>query len=316
MTRGGADLGTMFGAGRVETFLGLPAVHLAALPSGLPAVVFGAGAGTSYGSVGAYCLTGPQAIRAAGATYAANLGHQNFDLGGPTFPGAAAGDAGDLPVQDGAHAANRALIRAATERILAAGAVPVLIGGDDSVPIPLLQAFEGRRIHVLQIDAHIDWRDEVQGERWGLSSTMRRASEMAHVAGIVQVGQRGIGSARPGDVAEAEAWGVTFVPARALAREGGAAAVAAVPAGAEVAVCLDCDALDPAIMPGVIGRTAGGLSYWDVLELIAAVGEKARIASFDIVEFMPERDVDGLGAMTAAQLLAGVLGLIARQSGV
>lgn len=249
-------------------FLGLPSVDLAALPGGLPAVVSGAGAGTSYPSVGAYCIAGPEVIRAA------------------------------------------------TERILAAGAVPVRIAGDDSVPIRLLQAFDGRRIHVLQIDAQIDWPDEVQGERWGLSSTMRRASELAHVAGIVQVGQRGIGSARPGDVADAEAWGVTFVPARAMARDGIARAVAAIPAGVGVAVCLDCDALDPAIMPGVIGRTAGRLSCREVLELIAAVGEKARITTFDMVEFMPERDVDGLGAMTAAQLLASVLGLIARQSGV
>lgn len=314
MTGGGADLGTMFGAGRAETFLGLPAVDLENLPAGLPAVIFGAGAGTSYASVGAYCWGGPAAIRAAGATYAANLAHQNFDLGGPCFPGAVAGDAGDLEVVDGAHEANRALIRAATERTLAAGSVPVLLGGDDSVPIPLLQAFEGRHLHILQIDAHVDWRDEVQGEKWGLSSTMRRASEMAHVAGIVQVGQRGMGSARPGDVADAVAWGVTFVPAREVAREGFARALAAIPEGAEVAVCLDCDALDPAIMPGVIGRTAGGLFYWDVVELIEGVGRKARIAAFDMVEFMPERDVDGLGAMTAAQLLATVLGLIARQS--
>ena len=57
--------------------------------------------------------------------------------------------------------------------------------------------FAGRQVVILQIDAHIDWRDEVGGEHWGLSSNMRRASEMAHVTGIVQVGQRGIGSARP-----------------------------------------------------------------------------------------------------------------------
>jgi agmatinase len=80
-----------------------------------------------------------------------------------------------------------------------------------------------------------------------------------------------------------------------------------------VIICLDVDALDPAIMPAVIGRTAGGLSYWQVLELVGAVAEKARIAGFDMVEFMPERDIDGLGAMVAAQLLAGAMGIVARQ---
>ena len=62
-----------------------------------------------------------------------------------------------------------------------------------------------------------------------------------------------------------------------------------------------------------IGRTAGGLGYWPVLELIAGVAEKARIVGFDMVEFMPERDIDGQGAAVAAQLLAAVMGIVARQ---
>jgi len=81
----------------------------------------------------------------------------------------------------------------------------------------------------------------------------------------------------------------------------------------EVIVCLDLDALDPSVMPAVMGRTAGGLSYWQVLELVGAVAEKARIAGFGMVEFMPDRDIDGQGAMLAAQLLAAVMGVAARQ---
>jgi agmatinase len=50
-----------------------------------------------------------------------------------------------------------------------------------------------------------------------------------------------------------------------------------------------------------------------VLELVGAVAERARIAGFDMVEFMPERDIDGLGGMVAAQLLAAVMGIVARQ---
>ena len=106
-------------------------------------------------------------------------------------------------------------------QILDAGAVPILLGGDDSLPIPMLEAYAGRgRFTILQIDAHIDWRDEVQGERLGLSSGMRRASEMAHIERIIQVGQRGIGSARPSDLADARDWGVTFFPARGVAQAG------------------------------------------------------------------------------------------------
>lgn len=311
-----ASLAEMFGAGAEgQTFLGLPRVeHLARTQADI--VLIGAAGCTPYGSVGFYCAEGPDAIRQAGAAYGKNLAHANFDLGGPVLPeGVVAVDAGDLPQDPQDAAGNRARIFGAVTEVLDKGAVPVLIGGDDSLPIPMLEAFGGRGkpIVILQIDAHIDWRDVVDGERLGLSSTMRRASEMPHVAQIIQVGQRGIGSARMGDWQDALAWGVSFVPGGEVAREGVWRAIDLIPEGAEVVVCLDVDALDPGIMPAVIGRTAGGMTYWQVLELIGGVAEKARIAAFDMVELMPERDIDGQGALLAAQVLAGVLGIIARQ---
>jgi agmatinase len=177
----------------------------------------------------------------------------------------------------------------------------------------MLGAYAGRGpLTVLQIDAHIDWRDEVQGERWGLSSTMRRASEMGHVERILQVGQRGIGSARPGDLADARASGVEFVPAAEVARAGVGRAVGLIPEGAEVVVVLDCDALDPSVMPGVIARVPGGLGYWDVLGLLEGVAGKARIAGMAVTEFMAPRDIDGQGAAVAAAIVTSALGLIAR----
>ena len=312
---GNKALGTMFGAAGASTFMGLPGCKdLDRLTARI--ALIGADGCTPYPSVGFYCAGGPSAIRAAGAPYAANLAHMNFDLGGPVFPGAvAAVDLGDLPVAEGDAAGNRALLQATVGKVLDRGAVPFLLGGDDSLPIPMLAAFagRGRLLTILQIDAHIDWRDEVGGERLGLSSTMRRASEMGHVGRIIQVGQRGIGSARPGDVAEAQAYGVQFVPAGDVARSGIGPVVDLVPRGSDLVICLDLDALDPAVMPAVIGRTAGGLSYWQVLDLISAVAEKARIAAFDMVEFMPDRDIDGQGAALAAQLLAAAMGIVARQ---
>jgi agmatinase len=240
----------------------------------------------------------------------------DFDLGGPVFPGAVdAVDAGDLPQDDADPAGNRARIFGAVSQVLDRGGVPLLLGGDDSLPIPMIEAFgaRGRSYTILQIDAHIDWRDEVGGERLGLSSTMRRASEMGHVEAIVQLGSRGIGSAREADLRDALDWGVEFVPAGEVARDGVWRAVDLIAPGSEVIICLDLDALDPTVMPAVIGRTAGGLSYWQVLELIGGVAEKARIAGIDMVEFMPGRDIDGMGAMVAAQLLAAVMGIVARQ---
>jgi agmatinase len=302
-----------------ETFLGLRKIdEMRRLErSGAQIVLMGAPCATPYPSVGAYCAGGPDAIRRAGSTLAGRIGSVNFDLGGPVFPaGVTAVDLGNLPQVPEDPSGNRSRLFGAVNGVLDAGACPVVLGGDDSVPIPMLEAYGARErpITVLQIDAHIDWREEVEGERMGLSSTMRRASEMDHVERIVQVGQRGSGTARPGDLKAALDWGAVLVPGGEVARVGVGRALDAVPDGADVVVSLDFDALDPSVVPAVFARTAGGLSYWQVLELFAGVAEKGRIVGVAMVEFMPERDVDGQGAGVAAQLLTSVLGILARQT--
>ncbi len=309
-----SNIATMFGAGDVSTFLGLPSC---ASPDQVTAkaAILGVPSATPYTSVGPYCANGPDAIRAAAAPYAANLEHMDFDFAEPLLPGGPpdACDLGDLAHGEDS-AANRAAITAAVSAIVDRSAVPIVLGGDDSVPIPMLQAFAGRgKYTIVQIDAHIDWRDEVAGERWGLSSTMRRASEMDHIERIIQVGARNIGSARPQDYADALAWGVKFFTARDVAKGGIAQVAEAVPNGSNVIICFDCDGLDPAIMPAVIGRAPGGLDYWQTIELLNAISAKARISACDLVELMPDCDVDGLGALTAYRMVAAMLGLVCRQ---
>jgi agmatinase len=88
-----------------------------------------------------------------------------------------------------------------------------------------------------------------------------------------------------------------------------------VPKGRPVIIDFDCDALDPAIMPGVIAPTPGGLSYWQAIRILHGVAARAPVAAFSLVEFMPQRDIAGLGAQTAARILCNMLGLIARQKG-
>jgi agmatinase len=317
MTKDPADIGRMFGAAEaVETFLGFPACpDLGALDAEI--AILGAPCASPYASVGPYCAGAPAAIRAGIAGYATSRHHQDFDLGGPLLgdSGARVVDCGDLGYDAEDSPGNRERIRDTVATLLARAVRPVVIGGDDSIPIPVLQAYEDHRpLTVVQIDAHIDWRDEVQGERFGLSSTMRRASEMAWVERIVQVGARAIGSARPGDYQDALDWGAHIVTARDLHAHGLEPVLDLVPRGAEVFVTLDCDGLDPFVMPAVIGPAPGGLGYWQAVSLLHGLAAKARLAGFDIVEFMPERDMQGLAALTAARLVCNALGLMARQS--
>ncbi|MGZ4679093.1 MAG: arginase family protein [Ilumatobacteraceae bacterium] len=308
-----ANLGSMFDADDSGTFLGLPSATLDDL-RGADVVVMGAPCATPYPSVGPYCKDAPAAIRAASAAYSRTREHHNFDLGGPLLvDGTSAVDIGDVPWDDSAHEANRAAIRHACEVVLAAGAVPIVLGGDDSIPIPVMQAYTDRPITIVQIDAHIDWRDEVRGERWGLSSTMRRASEMAQVETMIQVGQRGVGSARPADLAAAREHGVHFISARDVHGGGVAQVLHHVPKGGDVFITIDVDGFDPMVVPGVLAPEPGGLTYFQAIELIDGVADRARIAGFDVVEFVPDRDVNGLGALTTFRLTAHAIGRIARQ---
>lgn len=281
------------------------------------AVIFGAGHGSTYPGQdsGGYALA-PDAIRAASQDDAALIEHWDFDLGGPLFDSkpACCIDAGDIPTTLHDNEGNRIRIEAKTREVLALHAVPILLGGDDSVPIPFLEGFADHGpIWILQIDAHIDWRDERYGEPLGFSSTMRRASEMPHVAGMVQVGLRSVGSARLTEIEAAQNYGSRFITAREVHAHGVDAALRHIPEGARVVVTLDCDGLDPGIMPGVAARTPGGLTYTQVIDLIAGVGRRARIAGFDLVELYPPADIDGLSALTAARLLVNAIGTIVRQ---
>ncbi|MFK7943470.1 MAG: arginase family protein [Paracoccaceae bacterium] len=308
----GIDMANMFGTGEpVETFLGLPK---GALGDPARGAILGVPGVTPYGTVGPYCKDGPQAIRAAIAGDAALVSHMDFDCGTPMFPHTPnVIDCGDLPYRSTDFAANRTGVRDAVRAILKAGTLPILLGGDDSLPCPMLEAYADiGPITILQIDAHIDWRDEVQGERMGLSSGMRRASEMAHVEAIIQVGMRATGSARVSDVEDAKSWGVSFHPAREVHRQGIEAPLDRIKEGANVVVCLDADALDPSIVPGVIGRAPGGLGYWDVVNLIDGAAERGRLVGFEVAEFMPDRDVDGIGALNIARIVANVVRIAAR----
>ena len=234
-----ADLNALFGSGDVKTFLGIDACDdLDAL--NCPIALVGAPCATPYRSVGAYCANAPNAIRQGMAAFTANREHHDFDCGGKIFPdpALAAVDCGDLDYDEADAARNRKTIKEVVSTILRQEAVPVVLGGDDSTPIPMLEAYSETGIFtILQIDAHIDWRDSYDGERYGLSSTMRRASEMDHIGGIVQVGQRGIGSARPKDLEDAESWGAKLFSARDVHRSGVEPAVQLISDDANVIVC-------------------------------------------------------------------------------
>lgn len=310
------DLAALFGATSADTFLGLQACKDFDTIDASSAFI-GAPCATPYGSVGAYAQNGPDSLRSAIASLNANVDRHNFDLGGPLFPDGTkrAVDCGNLPWSDSDFVENRATIRKTVATITSKGVIPIVVGGDDSIPIPMIDAMgdTGKKFTILQIDAHIDWRDSHMGENMGLSSTMRRASEMAHIEKIIQVGARGIGSGHSDDYRDALNWGVKFFVGHDVHRNGIRPALDEIEAGANVIVCVDIDALDPSIAPNTIGRAPGGLSFYQVLDLIQGAGARGQISAIDFVEIMPEADIDGIGGMTVSRLVAATMGILARQ---
>lgn len=297
------------------TFIGLPRADLADLDNVRVAVVGASEASPYREGERSHAADGPQMLRRASSQFGGSLGQYDFDLGFTLYPekGDKRGcvDVGDIPTNPWDAAGNRMRITTAIRQILEACAVPIVLGGDDSVPIPVLAGFEGHGpLTVLQVDAHVDWADEIQGNPFGYGSTMRRAAEYPWVTKMIQVGIRGLGSGEAWQHDDARAFGSKLVTSYALHENGVGEVLDAIEPGSNVFVSIDCDGLDPSVLPAVNMPTPGGLTYEDMIKLLTGVASKARIAGMATVEYVPSRDNrHQLSGLVAARITSVGVGL-------
>lgn len=220
-------------------------------------------------------------------------------------------DIGDADIVHTDTAKSHANIRAGVQAILDAGAVPVVIGGDHSVNIPCIEAFEGRGdIHVLQIDAHLDFVDERHGVRTGHGSPLRRAAEKPYVTGLTQVGIRNVSSTAKDGYDAARAMGSDILSVRQMRALGPPGVIDRIPKGARVYVTLDIDGFCPSIAPGTGTPSHGGFLYYEVLEMLQALARRHEVVGIDLVEVAPDYDHTGTTAILAAQVLLNFLGFV------
>ncbi|UVK40112.1 agmatinase [Mesorhizobium sp. AR10] len=257
----------------------------------------------------------PTAVRRASPRISLGLDRYDFDIGGTVFDGQdiSVVDVGDIAGNAADHVGHYKRAEAAIRKIRAAGALPITIGGDHGIPIPIFRALDGEGpITLVQLDAHLDWRDNVNGVREGYSSTIRRASEMAHIDKIFQLGIRGQGSARMEEVEAARAYGSNIITANEWQDIGTAALLKRIPDSGRYYLTIDADGLDPAVMPAVEGPSPGGVSYRQTIELIKGLFAKGRVVGVDIVEIAPARDINEITSITAGNIILNVIGAAVR----
>lgn len=256
----------------------------------------------------------PAALREQSLRLADRLQHYDFEFGSDLLAGRTVriADCGDVWEEPGQYEQNSRMATAVLKKILERGALPIILGGDHATTIPMMRAFEGRGpICVVHLDAHLDWRDEVNGIHDGLSSPMRRASELPWVSAMIQIGLRGIGSARQREVDDAEAFGSVRVRAEELHRLGVEAILERVPSAENYYISLDTDVIDPAIAPGINALSFGGIDYFEATNLLRGIATKGKLVGFDLVEIAPAKDVMDLTSQLGFRLILNLLGALA-----
>jgi agmatinase len=255
---------------------------------------------------------GPRGIRNASAIYGLRtVTYYDAEFEEIYLDGVSVVDVGDVDMIHSRPDACLANIQDTLEAILARGALPVTLGGDHSVPIPILRAFRSQGpMCVVQIDAHLDFVDERFGVREGHGNVMRRIAEMAHVSGLAQIGIRGPGSSDPSDFEDARQMGSVIIGPREFRRIGLEAVLDRIPEADRYYVTMDCDSFDAPLMPGTGSPSPGGFNYHEVVDFLRGLTLKGDVVGFDFVEVAPMYDPTEVTGQTAARVILDFLGAI------
>jgi len=196
-------------------------------------------------------------------------------------------------------------------KILEKKALPVVLGGDHSINIPCINAFDNQEpIHLIQIDAHLDFVDERHGVRYGHGNPMRRASEKNYVSGITQIGIRNVSSTAKEGYIDAKKMGSKIFSVRDLRKMGKNNILNEIPKNKRYYITIDIDAFDPSIASGTGTPSHGGFYYYEILELLDGIIKQGNVVGLDLVEVAPDYDLTNSTSTLAAQLLMNTIGRI------
>lgn len=298
---GGNELARFSGP---QTFMRLPA-HEGA--DGLDVAVLGIpmDIGTSWRSGTRF---GPKQIREQSAM----IRPYNLQTGAAPFDSLNVGDIGDVPINTFSLSDSLRVITDYYDDLLKSSAIPVALGGDHSLTLPILRSIAKKHgpVALVHVDAHADVNEHMFGERETHGTVFRRAYEDGCLQAdkVFQIGLRGTGYGAD-DFTEAAGWGFHQSLAPDLWHKSLAPLSAEIKqkiADTPVYISYDIDSLDPAFAPGTGTPEIGGLTSMQAMELIRGL-RGLNIVGCDLVEVSPPYDTSGNTALTAANLVYELL---------
>jgi agmatinase len=254
---------------------------------------------------------GPLALREASMRFqsADGEGWLDAERGERLLRGVSMADVGDVDIRTVELEQNFGRITEAAAFVRSRCRLPVFVGGDHAVTLPLVRAFEDRLLTVVQFDAHQDYTDEKFEQRLSHDNQMRRVSELPFIKQIIQIGLRGaLESTEPWEAAGRD--GVHIVTSQRIVSEGVERALADVWPDGDTYITIDIDVLDPAVVTGTGFPEPGGIGYYQLKEALLLVAQRASIIAFDVCEVNPNYDSADVTARIAARLMLDLLGAI------
>jgi len=318
-----ADVSAANMYGPDATFVGVPAAYLAAPSSyaGAAAVVVGApfDGGTSHRPG---CRFGPHAIRVT--DYLPHDGRRpHLALGVDPLVELGVVDVGDVVMPAGQMEESLERLERAVTQISAAGAVPVVLGGDHTIALPdvtgVARTVGWGRVGVIHFDAHADTADTQFGSLYGHGTPMRRLIESGAARGdrFLQIGLRGYWP-EPETLDWMAAQGMrSFEMTEIVARGLDACLTDAFATATDdcdaVFLSIDIDVVDPGHAPGTGTPEPGGLSSRQLLDAVRRACLELPVAGLDVVEVSPPYDHAEVTAYLANRVVLEALSGIAHR---
>jgi len=205
-------------------------------------------------------------------------------------------DMGDLELPLGEKKISLGLIRKALRKILSRKKFPILLGGDHLITLPIIEEILPitPQLHLLQIDAHTDLRDDYLGESLCHSTVMKKVVDLLDGDRLFQIGIRS-GTEEEFKLARKMRSIVSLDP-------GSLSSMIKRLRNQPVYITLDLDVIDPSLLSGVGTPEPGGFSFKELISLLKKL-QSLHVIGFDMVELTPDYDPTQISSVTASVIL-------------